>query len=226
MEVQGVSALRSEPKKVSPLESTYGVLRAQAMTPRDGGHGRGEASLHIPVRTQSAGHPIKSIAPRRQQSRKGQVRDPQIRAWFMALERCTLMGPAREAVDSGGDGVGADADQFRASVVRRAGRVIELLDESLDVGGHAWSRRQKVGSHQQSTERSSGHGVRSSIAQSSKESRVRSMGRQAGSSGSSSAGGRTCRRPCTSPQPVRRTPVNGRREPTHANEEIPGQSPG
>lgn len=25
------------------------------------------------------------------------------------------------------------------------------------------------------------------------------------------------------PQPVRRTPVNGRREPTHANEEFPGQ---
>lgn len=35
MEVQGVSALHSEPKKVSPLESTYGLLRAQAMTPRE-----------------------------------------------------------------------------------------------------------------------------------------------------------------------------------------------
>ncbi|MET9142618.1 MULTISPECIES: helix-turn-helix transcriptional regulator [unclassified Streptomyces] len=35
MEVQGVSALHADPKKVSPLEATYGVLRAQALTPRD-----------------------------------------------------------------------------------------------------------------------------------------------------------------------------------------------
>jgi transcriptional regulator with XRE-family HTH domain len=35
MEVQDVSALYSDPKKVGPLEATYGVLRAQALTPRD-----------------------------------------------------------------------------------------------------------------------------------------------------------------------------------------------
>jgi len=35
MEVQDVSALYTEPKKVSPLEATYGVLRAQALTPRE-----------------------------------------------------------------------------------------------------------------------------------------------------------------------------------------------
>ncbi|MFK4144334.1 helix-turn-helix domain-containing protein [Streptomyces sp. NPDC004065] len=35
MEVQDVSALYAEPKKVSPLEATYGVLRAQALTPRE-----------------------------------------------------------------------------------------------------------------------------------------------------------------------------------------------
>ncbi|WP_376731483.1 helix-turn-helix domain-containing protein [Streptomyces broussonetiae] len=34
MEVQGESALRSDPKKVGVLESTYGTLRAQALTPR------------------------------------------------------------------------------------------------------------------------------------------------------------------------------------------------
>ncbi|MBT2411750.1 helix-turn-helix domain-containing protein [Streptomyces sp. ISL-12] len=35
MEVQEASILYSEPKKVSPLEATYGVLRAQALTPSD-----------------------------------------------------------------------------------------------------------------------------------------------------------------------------------------------
>ncbi len=35
MEVQGESALRSDPKKVGVLESTYGTLRAQALTPRE-----------------------------------------------------------------------------------------------------------------------------------------------------------------------------------------------
>lgn len=35
VEVQGLSALHTEPKKVSPLESMYGVLRAQALTPRE-----------------------------------------------------------------------------------------------------------------------------------------------------------------------------------------------
>ncbi|WP_326786008.1 helix-turn-helix domain-containing protein [Streptomyces sp. NBC_00151] len=35
MEVQGLSALHTEPRKVSPLEATYGVLRAQALTPRE-----------------------------------------------------------------------------------------------------------------------------------------------------------------------------------------------
>jgi transcriptional regulator with XRE-family HTH domain len=35
MEVQDVSALYTESKKVSPLEATYGVLRAQALTPRE-----------------------------------------------------------------------------------------------------------------------------------------------------------------------------------------------
>ncbi|MEU9332091.1 helix-turn-helix transcriptional regulator [Streptomyces sp. NPDC048290] len=35
VEVQGVSRLHTEPKKVSPLEATYGVLRAQALTPRE-----------------------------------------------------------------------------------------------------------------------------------------------------------------------------------------------
>ncbi|MEU0741026.1 helix-turn-helix transcriptional regulator [Streptomyces sp. NPDC006134] len=35
MEVQDVSALYTEPKKVSPLEAMYGVLRAQALTPRE-----------------------------------------------------------------------------------------------------------------------------------------------------------------------------------------------
>jgi transcriptional regulator with XRE-family HTH domain len=35
MEVQDVSALYAESKKVSPLEATYGVLRAQALTPRE-----------------------------------------------------------------------------------------------------------------------------------------------------------------------------------------------
>ncbi|WP_073948335.1 helix-turn-helix domain-containing protein [Streptomyces kebangsaanensis] len=35
VEVQGLSALHTEPKKVSPLESTYGVLRAQALNPRE-----------------------------------------------------------------------------------------------------------------------------------------------------------------------------------------------
>jgi transcriptional regulator with XRE-family HTH domain len=35
MEVQDTSALYSDPKKVSPLEATYGVLRAQALTPRE-----------------------------------------------------------------------------------------------------------------------------------------------------------------------------------------------
>ncbi|EYT84454.1 DNA-binding protein [Streptomyces sp. Tu 6176] len=35
MEVQGFSALHADPKRVSPLEATYGVLRAQALTPRD-----------------------------------------------------------------------------------------------------------------------------------------------------------------------------------------------
>ncbi|WP_055627138.1 helix-turn-helix domain-containing protein [Streptomyces hirsutus] len=35
MEVQDVSALYAESKKVSPLEATYGVLRAQALTPKE-----------------------------------------------------------------------------------------------------------------------------------------------------------------------------------------------
>ncbi|MGV9791178.1 helix-turn-helix domain-containing protein [Streptomyces sp. NPDC003435] len=35
MEVQDTSALYSDPRKVSPLESTYGVLRAQALTPAE-----------------------------------------------------------------------------------------------------------------------------------------------------------------------------------------------
>lgn len=35
MEVQDESALHSEPKKVGAFESTYGVLRAQALTPRE-----------------------------------------------------------------------------------------------------------------------------------------------------------------------------------------------
>lgn len=35
MEVQDESALHSEPKKVGAFESTYGVLRAQAITPRE-----------------------------------------------------------------------------------------------------------------------------------------------------------------------------------------------
>lgn len=35
MEVQEASVLYTVPKKVSPLEATYGVLRAQAMTPRE-----------------------------------------------------------------------------------------------------------------------------------------------------------------------------------------------
>ncbi|MFK0114831.1 helix-turn-helix domain-containing protein [Streptomyces sp. NPDC090994] len=35
MEVQEASILYSEPKEVSPLEATYGVLRAQALTPSD-----------------------------------------------------------------------------------------------------------------------------------------------------------------------------------------------
>lgn len=34
VEVQDESALHSEPEKVSAYESTYGVLRAQALTPR------------------------------------------------------------------------------------------------------------------------------------------------------------------------------------------------
>lgn len=34
-EVQDESALHSEPKKVGAYESTYGVLRAQALTPRE-----------------------------------------------------------------------------------------------------------------------------------------------------------------------------------------------
>ncbi|MET9440065.1 helix-turn-helix transcriptional regulator [Streptomyces sp. NPDC006610] len=34
-EVQGLSSLHTEPKKVSSLEATYGVLRAQALTPRE-----------------------------------------------------------------------------------------------------------------------------------------------------------------------------------------------
>ncbi|WP_241990536.1 helix-turn-helix domain-containing protein [Streptomyces sp. AC1-42T] len=34
-EVQAESALHSDPKKVGPYESTYGVLRAQALTPRE-----------------------------------------------------------------------------------------------------------------------------------------------------------------------------------------------
>ncbi|MEU6278279.1 helix-turn-helix transcriptional regulator [Streptomyces populi] len=34
MEVQGLSALHADPKKVSSMEATYGVLRAQALTPR------------------------------------------------------------------------------------------------------------------------------------------------------------------------------------------------
>ncbi|MEV6422833.1 helix-turn-helix transcriptional regulator [Streptomyces sp. NPDC051662] len=35
VEVQAESALHSEPKKVGPYESTYGALRAQALTPRE-----------------------------------------------------------------------------------------------------------------------------------------------------------------------------------------------
>ncbi|MHB9857985.1 DUF5753 domain-containing protein [Streptomyces sp. YIM S03343] len=35
MEVQEASILYTEPKKVSPLEATYGVLRAQALTPTE-----------------------------------------------------------------------------------------------------------------------------------------------------------------------------------------------
>jgi transcriptional regulator with XRE-family HTH domain len=35
VEVQSESALHSEPKKVGALESTYGILRAQALTPRE-----------------------------------------------------------------------------------------------------------------------------------------------------------------------------------------------
>src|SRR5690606_29299344 len=107
------------------------------------------------------------------------------------------------SVDDGGYGVGADPDQLRTGVVGLLGLAVELLDECLDVGGHdaEWFRRQKVGSHQQSTKWSLDHGARSSAAQSSKESRVRSMGRQAGASGSSSAGGRTNRRPCSSQAP-------------------------
>ncbi|MEU4652976.1 helix-turn-helix transcriptional regulator [Streptomyces sp. NPDC023723] len=35
VEVQDMSALYADPKKVSQLEATYGVLRAQALTPRD-----------------------------------------------------------------------------------------------------------------------------------------------------------------------------------------------
>lgn len=35
VEVQGLSTLHTEPKKVSSLEATYGVLRAQALTPRE-----------------------------------------------------------------------------------------------------------------------------------------------------------------------------------------------
>ncbi|MFC8712570.1 Scr1 family TA system antitoxin-like transcriptional regulator [Streptomyces sp. NPDC057197] len=35
MEVQDASALYTEAKKVNPLEATYGVLRAQALTPRE-----------------------------------------------------------------------------------------------------------------------------------------------------------------------------------------------
>ncbi|MET8898619.1 helix-turn-helix domain-containing protein [Streptomyces albogriseolus] len=35
VEVQGMSALHTEPKKVSSLEATYRVLAAQALTPRD-----------------------------------------------------------------------------------------------------------------------------------------------------------------------------------------------
>jgi hypothetical protein len=35
MEVQEASVLYTAPKKVSPLEATYGVLRAQALTPRE-----------------------------------------------------------------------------------------------------------------------------------------------------------------------------------------------
>jgi transcriptional regulator with XRE-family HTH domain len=35
MEVQDKSALHSDPKKVGPLEATYGVLRAQALTPKE-----------------------------------------------------------------------------------------------------------------------------------------------------------------------------------------------
>ncbi|MER6412728.1 helix-turn-helix domain-containing protein [Streptomyces humidus] len=34
-EVQGMSTLHVDPKKVSPREATYGVLRAQALTPRE-----------------------------------------------------------------------------------------------------------------------------------------------------------------------------------------------
>ncbi|WP_324789127.1 helix-turn-helix transcriptional regulator [Streptomyces sp. H51] len=35
VEVQGLSSLHTDPKKVSSLEATYGVLRAQALTPRE-----------------------------------------------------------------------------------------------------------------------------------------------------------------------------------------------
>ncbi|MFF6993741.1 Scr1 family TA system antitoxin-like transcriptional regulator [Streptomyces sp. NPDC008313] len=35
MEVQEASILYTTPKKVSPLAATYGVLRAQALTPRE-----------------------------------------------------------------------------------------------------------------------------------------------------------------------------------------------
>ncbi|MHB9860569.1 helix-turn-helix domain-containing protein [Streptomyces sp. YIM S03343] len=35
VEVQGFSTLHTEPKKVRPLEATYGILRAQALTPRE-----------------------------------------------------------------------------------------------------------------------------------------------------------------------------------------------
>lgn len=35
MEVQDVSALYTEPRKVSPLEATYGAPRAEALTPRE-----------------------------------------------------------------------------------------------------------------------------------------------------------------------------------------------
>jgi hypothetical protein len=35
MEVQETSILYTAPKKARPLEATYGVLRAQALTPRE-----------------------------------------------------------------------------------------------------------------------------------------------------------------------------------------------